>query len=110
MSKGAKVDDVAYVDFAYLASVDEGNSEKEPLGSNENDTKRVLDSGASKHVVGKLCVFEPYIKHPPTHKGTIQTVDGTKKPFIGVGIVKCTSNVSLSSVLHVPKLHVSLVS
>jgi hypothetical protein len=99
-SKDAEVDDTAYGDFA----------EKASLATNENDTEWVLDSGVSKHVAGKSCVFESYHKTPPTHKGTIQTADGTKQPIIGVGTVKCTSNISLKSVLHVPVFPVNLVS
>ena len=60
--------------------------------------------------MAKFYVFESYDKHPPIHKGTIQTADGTKQPVIGVGTVKCTSNISLSSVLHVPVFPVNLVS
>ena len=55
-------------------------------------------------------MFESYTKHPPTHKGTIQTADGTKQPIVGVGTVKCTPNISLSSVLHVPAFPVNLAS
>lgn len=109
-SKDAEVDSAAYGNFANLVSMDEGNSEKASLATNENDTEWILDSGASKHVAGKFGVFESYIKHPPTHKGTIQTADGTKQPVVGEGTVKCTSNISLSYVLHVPAFPVNLLS
>ena len=109
-SKGEGVDDAAYGDFAHWASTDEGNPEQASLATNDNDVEWVLDSGASKHVAGKLGVFESYTKHPPTHKGTIQTADGTKQPVVGIGTVKCTSSISLSSVLHVPAFPVNLVS
>lgn len=92
-SKDAEVDSAAYGNFANLVSMDEGNSEKASLATNENDTEWILDSGASKHVAGKFGVFESYIKHPSTHKGTIQTADGTKQPVVGEGTVKCTSNI-----------------
>jgi hypothetical protein len=78
MSKGVEVGDATYGDFAHWVSTDEGNSEIASLTTNENDTKWILDSGASKHVPGKCCVFESYNKHPPTHNGTIQTADGTR--------------------------------
>ena len=55
-------------------------------------------------------MFEYYSKHPPTHKGTIQTTDGTKQLVVGIGTVKCTPNISLSSILHVPAFPVNLVS
>jgi hypothetical protein len=55
-------------------------------------------------------VFGSYIKHRPTHKGTIQTVDNTKQHVFRVGTVKCILNISISSVLHVPMFHVNLFS
>ena len=55
-------------------------------------------------------MFESYNRHPPTHTGNIQTADGTKQPVVGVGTIKCTSNISLSSVLHVPAFPVNLAS
>ena len=97
-------------DCADWAFTDEHNPEKASLATNANGPEWVLDSGASRHVAGKSCVFESYNKHPPTHKGTIQTADGSKQPVVGVGTVKCTSNISLSSVLHVPAFPVNLVS
>ena len=69
---------MAYGDFAHWASTNDGNPEKASLATSENDSKWVLDSGASKHVADKLCVFEAYNKQPPTHKGTTQIADGTK--------------------------------
>lgn len=80
------------------------------LTPNESASEWVLDSGASKHVAGNSCVFESYHKHAPTHKGTIQSADGTNQPVVEVGTVKCTSAISLSSVLHVPAFPVNLVS
>ena len=55
-------------------------------------------------------MFESYNNHLSTHNGTIQTTDGTKQPVVGVGTVKCTPNISLSSVLHVPAFPVNLAS
>ena len=109
-SKDTKVDDATYGDFAHWASANEGNSERASLATNEIDIEWVLDSGASKHVGGQFSVFEYYSKHPSNHKGTIQTADGTKQPVAGVGTVKCTPNISLSSVLHVAVFPVNLAS
>ena len=44
------------------------------------------------------------------HKEAIQTVDGTYQPVKGVGTVKCTPSITLSSVLYAPSFPVSLVS
>ena len=109
-SKGKDADDADYGDFALWASTDEGNPEQASLASNGSAPEWVLDSGASKHVASKSCVFESYTKHPPSHTGTMQTADGTNQPVIGVGTVKCTPTISLSSVLHVPAFPVNLVS
>jgi hypothetical protein len=70
----------------------------------------LLDSGASKHVAGKFCLFESYIKNASIHNGTIQIANGTKQPVVRVGKVKFTSNISLSSVLHLQMFPVNLVS
>ena len=37
----------------------------------------ILDSGASKHVIGAPDEFISYTSYPSTYKETIQTVDGT---------------------------------
>ena len=109
-SKDGGSDAAVYGDFAHWTYTDEGNSERASLATNENGPEWVLNSEASKHVASELCVFDSYSKHPPTHTGTIQTADGTKRPIKGVGTVKCTSNITLSSVLHVPAFPVNLVS
>ena len=70
----------------------------------------VLDSGASKHVAGCLGEFESYCPSSPSHQQTIQTADGTAQPIKGTGVVQCTPNIKLSSVLHVPAFPVNLLS
>ena len=70
----------------------------------------VLDSGASKHVASSSKEFVSYTQYPPTCNETIQTVDGTSQRIKGVGIVQCTPNIKLSSVLHVPAFPLNLVS
>lgn len=37
----------------------------------------IIEIGASKHVTGNISEFDTYIQYPPTHRGTIQTADGT---------------------------------
>jgi hypothetical protein len=44
------------------------------------------------------------------HQETIQTADGTTQPIKGTGVVQCTRNIKLSSVLHVPAFSVNLLS
>jgi len=70
----------------------------------------ILDSGASKHVTGQSNEFASYTPYPSTYKETIQTADGTHQPIKGVGTVKCSPSIMLSSVLHVPSFPVNLLS
>jgi hypothetical protein len=70
----------------------------------------ILDSGASRHVTGTSSEFTSYIPFPSTRKETIQTADGTAQPIQGMGTVKCTPSITLSSDLYVPSFPVSLVS
>ena len=60
-----------------------------------------------KHVAGNLGEFESY--SPSMHQETIQTADGTTQPIEGTGVVQCTTNIKLSSVLHVPVFPVNLL-
>jgi len=70
----------------------------------------ILDSSASKHVTGQSNEFASYTPYPSTYKETIQTADGTHQPIKGVGTVKCSPSIMLSSVLHVPSFPVNLLS
>jgi hypothetical protein len=92
-----------------LAQAEEGMSNRAPTldGTCSN---WILDSGASAHVTGRWSEFASYAPNPPMHKETIQTADGTYQPVKGVGTVKCTPSITLSSVLYAPSFPVSLVS
>jgi transposase InsO family protein len=70
----------------------------------------ILDSGASKHVTGAANEFVSYTPYPSTYKETIQTTDGTRQPIKGVGTVKWSPSIMLSSVLHVSSFPVNLLS
>ena len=70
----------------------------------------ILDSGASRHVTGKLNEFTSYTPYSHSYKGTIKTADGTPRSIRGIGTVQCTPNITLSSVLHVPSFSVNLIS
>jgi len=70
----------------------------------------ILDSGASRHVTGASSEFASYNAYPSTHSEIIQTADGTCQPIKGVGSVKCSPSITLSSVLHVPSFPVNLLS
>ena len=92
-----------------LAQTEEAISSQAPA-LNGTCSNWILDSGASAHVTGKWSEFASYTPHPPMHKETIQTADGTYQPVKGVGTVKCTPSITLSSVLYAPSFPVSLVS
>jgi hypothetical protein len=50
--------------------------------------------------------FDFYSQYPPTHRGTIQTGDGTSQHIKRVGTLQWTPNIKLSSVLHIPAFSV----
>ena len=78
---------------------------------NQNHTSDwILDSGASRHVMGKLNEFTSYTPYSHSYKGTIKTADGTPCSIRGIGTVQCTPSITLSSVLHVPSFPVNLIS
>src|SRR3954469_25171076 len=70
----------------------------------------IVDSGASKHIIGNKSEFDTY--HPSMHKEpeTVVTADGTSQPIMGTGSVPCTPTLTLSSVLYVPSFPVNLMS
>ncbi|CAD6342282.1 unnamed protein product [Miscanthus lutarioriparius] len=68
------------------------------------------DKGASRHATGASSEFESYSAYPSTHSETIQTADASCQPIKGVGSVKCSPSITLSSVLHVPSFPVNLLS
>ena len=96
--------------FAHYVYKDEGNIDRVSIATHNANSDWILDSGASKHVTGDISEFDTYIQYPPTHRGTIQTADGTAQCIKGEGSVQCTPNIKLSSVLHVPAFPVNLVS
>jgi hypothetical protein len=68
----------------------------------------IVDSGASRHVTGTAGEFSAY-----THLAvpeSIQTADGTARPVVGKGTVRCTNSLILSNVLHALSFPVNLLS
>jgi len=68
----------------------------------------VIDSRASKHVTAMSSPFKTY--NPYTHSEPVQITDGTSRQIHGVGAIKYTPSLSLSSVLHVPSFPINLLS
>jgi hypothetical protein len=101
---------IAQGNFANLTQMEEVISNQPPTLKETSCSNWILDSGASAHVTGQWSEFASYSPHPPMHEETIQTADGTYQPVKGVGIVKYTLSIKLSSVLYAPSFPVSLVS
>jgi hypothetical protein len=67
----------------------------------------IVDYGASKHMTPYPMMFKTY--KPLSGRDKVQTADGSLCS-IAVGDVTCTSELQLSSVLHVPKFTNNLLS
>ncbi|KAK1609557.1 hypothetical protein QYE76_033230 [Lolium multiflorum] len=109
VKKNEQQGETSFEQFAHFVYT-KGNTENVSLAAHKLDSDWVLDSGASRHVTGNSREFEMYNQYPSTYHETIQTADGTAQPVKGVGDVQCSSNIKLSSVLHVPAFPVSLIS
>jgi hypothetical protein len=112
-SKGSQItpnldDTAAYLgNFTGYAHV---NKDNQALASTKSHVDWIIDSGASKLVTGTSSEFVEY--HPSKHlcPETVQTADGTSQPISGTGLVRCSSSITLSSVLHVPSFPGNLLS
>ena len=109
-SKEEGQNEATFGNFAHYVYKDEGNIDRVSIATHNVNSDWILDSGASKHVTGNISEFDSYTQYPPTHRGTIQTADGTAQSIKGEGSVQCTPNIKLSSVLHVPAFPVNLLS
>ena len=110
VKKGGQQGETSFGQFAHFVYTDKGNTENASLAAHKLDFDWILDSGASRHVTGSIREFELYNQYPSTYHETIQTADGTAQPVKGVGVVKCSSSINLSSVLYVPAFLVNLIS
>jgi hypothetical protein len=76
--------------FAHYVHANEGNIGRVSIATQNFDSVWILDYGASKHVTGSINEFDSYSQYPLTHRGTIQTADGTSQTIRGVGSVQYT--------------------
>jgi len=68
----------------------------------------IVDSRASYHMTGNITVFNNY---SPCHDhSTVQITDGTLSKVVGKGSVVISEDITLNSVLYVPKLDCNLLS
>ncbi|KAJ9550707.1 hypothetical protein OSB04_014752 [Centaurea solstitialis] len=68
----------------------------------------IVDSGASDHMTGSSHVFSSYKPCSGTQK--VRVADGSLAPVAGKGSVSISDQITLRSVLHVPKLRFNLLS
>ena len=73
-----------------------------------NATPWLVDSGASRHMVGS---YENFSNYAPNVRGQgVKLADGSTQAIMGTGTVMCGPNMPLSSVLHVPSFPINLLS
>ncbi|KAG8649661.1 hypothetical protein MANES_08G119311v8 [Manihot esculenta] len=84
------------------------NFVKSGNASSFNNVPWIIDSGANRHMTGFYKGFLNY--SPSLTKDSVKIADGSFTPISGTGSVICTSNIKLSSVLHVPHFPVNLLS
>ena len=75
--------------------------------SNSNCTW-IIDSGATDHMTGSSSLFSSY--KPCAGNRKVKIADGSLSPIAGTGDVKLSTSLTLSNVLHVPKLSCNLIS
>ncbi|KAJ7946112.1 Retrovirus-related Pol polyprotein from transposon TNT 1-94 [Quillaja saponaria] len=68
----------------------------------------IIDSGASDHMTSTSSSFSSYF--PCSGKEKVRVADGSLSSISGKGSICCTPSLTLSSVLHVPKLSMNLLS
>lgn len=68
----------------------------------------IVDSGASDHMTGDINVFTKYTSCQD--ESFVRIADGTASKVAGKDSVIITKDITLDSVLHVPKLNCSLLS
>ena len=73
-----------------------------------NGTPWLVDSGASRHMVGSYKEFSKYASN--VNGQGVQLADGSTQAIMGTGTVVCGHDMSLSSVLHVPSFPINLLS
>jgi hypothetical protein len=92
--------------IASTASAGIGGNISNSAKYNCNDTPCLIDSVASRHMVGSYKDFMKYF--PSSKRETVKLADGSTQHIMGSGTVVCGPNISLSSVLHVPSSPINL--
>lgn len=74
----------------------------------DHNTPWIIDSGASDHMTSYSNLFSTYL--PCSGNRKIKIADGSLSPIAGTGSIPLTKGLTLTSVLHVPKLSCNLFS
>ncbi|GAA0147742.1 hypothetical protein LIER_07368 [Lithospermum erythrorhizon] len=88
--------------------VHQGKSSFVHIAESSKLSSWIVDSGASEHMTGDVNVFYKFSPHPSP--STVRIADGSHSKVAGIGSIKLTKNIILSSVLYVPKLDCNLIS
>jgi hypothetical protein len=79
------------------------------LNTSKEKTKSwIVDSGASDHMTGDFNLFNDY--SPCPFNFTVRIADDTHSKVMGTGSIILSPNITLESVLYVPKLDCNLLS
>ena len=79
------------------------------LNTSKEKTKSwIVDSGASDHMTGDFTLFNSY--SPCPYNYNVRIADGTHSKVMGKGSIIISPNITLDSVLYVPKLDCNLLS
>ena len=76
--------------------------------SKERTKSWIIDSRASDHMTGDFTLFSSY--SPCPYNYTVWIADGTHSKVMGKGSIIISQNITLESVLYVPKLDCNLLS
>ncbi|KAI5410279.1 hypothetical protein KIW84_055684 [Lathyrus oleraceus] len=76
--------------------------------SKEKIKSWIVDSGASDHMTGDFTLFSSY--SPCPYNYNVRIADGTHSKVMGKGSIIISPNITLDSVLYVPKLDCNLLS
>ena len=73
----------------------------------DNNSKWIVDSGASDHMIGNSTLFSTYSPCPRNYKVSI--ANGERVVVAGIGIIKISNDLYLKDVLHVPQLFINFI-
>jgi hypothetical protein len=107
-SSKRNLDDIAVHvgNFAGYAYVSKGI---QALTSTKTHVDWIIDSGASRYITETSNEFVEYHLSKHVCPETVQTVDRTSQPISGIGSIRCSPTITLSSILHVPLFLVNLL-